>query len=164
MIRLASEADLPAVMAVYRAARAFMAENGNASQWGDSYPDEELLRYDIAAKQLYVFDENGAVHGAFALCDGPDPNYAVIENGSWQSDTPYAVIHRLAGDGTVRGLFARCTAFSAERCPHLRADTHENNCVMQHLLNKNGFSRRGIIHDVEIDSTRIAYDRVTTQA
>lgn len=164
MIRLASEADLPALMAVYRAARAFMAENGNASQWGDSYPDKELLLCDIAAKRLYVFDESGAVHGAFALCDGPEPAYAVIENGSWQSDAPYAVIHRLAGDGTVNGLFARCTTFSAERCPYLRADTHENNRVMQHLLKKNGFSRRGIVYDAEIDSTRIAYDRVTPQA
>ncbi len=164
MIRLALEEDLPAIMAVYRTARAFMAENGNASQWGDSYPDEELLRYDIEAKQLYVFDENGTVHGAFALCDGPEPAYAVIESGSWRSDAPYAVIHRLAGDGTVKGLFARCTAFSAERYPHLRADTHENNRVMQHLLDKNGFSRRGIVYDVEIDATRIAYDRVTLQA
>lgn len=164
MIRRAVESDLSSIMAVYRAARAFMAENGNASQWGDSYPDEELLRYDIEAKRLYVFDENGAVHGAFALCEGPEPAYAVIENGSWQSDTPYAVIHRLAGDGTVNGLFARCAAFSTECCPHLRADTHENNRVMQHLLEKNGFSRRGIVYDAEIDATRIAYDRVIPQA
>lgn len=73
-----------------------------------------------------------------------EPTYAYIEDGSWREETPYGTIHRLAGDGEVKGLFAKCVAFCEKKVPYLRADTHFDNHTMQHLLEKNGFERRGI--------------------
>ena len=41
--------------------------------------------------------------------------------------------------------------------PHLRIDTHEDNKVMQHVLEKYGFVRCGIVY-VSDGSPRIAYE------
>ena len=45
-------------------------------------------------------------------------------------------------------------------CESLRADTHVDNKVMQHLLESEGFTRCGIIH-VEDGTPRIAYQRLS---
>ena len=54
MIRKATMQDLPAIVDIYAYARNFMVKTGNANQWGDGYPQEKLLRDDIAQKQLYM--------------------------------------------------------------------------------------------------------------
>lgn len=157
MIRPASLQDLCSVLSVYRSAREFMCQNGNPSQWAGGYPAESLLRRDIEARQLYVLEENGGVHGVFALVEGADPSYAVIEDGSWLSDTPYAAIHRVASDGATKGVFVRCLEFAKARHRHLRIDTHADNRIMQRLILENGFDRRGIIY-VEDGTPRIAFE------
>ena len=43
--------------------------------------------------------------------------------------------------------------------PELRADTHADNKIMQHLLEKNGFTRCGVIH-VADGSPRFAYQKL----
>ena len=48
MIRAARKQDLPRIMAIYDAARRYMRQNGNPTQWGDNYPPESMLRQDIA--------------------------------------------------------------------------------------------------------------------
>ena len=49
-----------------------------------------------------------------------------------------------------------------EHCESLRADTHADNKIMQHLLEKNGFTRCGIIH-VADGTPRIAYQRLSRE-
>ena len=66
MIRTATPEDLPALGPVYAAARRFMAENGNPTQWSDRYPLTEDLEEDIGKGQLYVWAPDGAVHGALS--------------------------------------------------------------------------------------------------
>ena len=56
MIRAAREQDLPRIMAIYDAARRYMRQNGNPTQWGDNYPPESMLRQDIACGRLFVPD------------------------------------------------------------------------------------------------------------
>mgnify|MGYP002933455973 FL=1 len=53
----------------------------------------------IAARELYVLREEGAIHGVFAFILGEDPTYRVIEQGAWLSDAPYGTIHAVASDG-----------------------------------------------------------------
>lgn len=156
MVRKARIEDLDALLAVYAAARQYMSRNGNPSQWGNGYPERALLEADIQSGWLYVFERDGTVHGAFAFIVGDDPTYAVIENGRWFDEAPYGTIHRLAGDGMEQGLFAQCLAFCREIIPNIRADTHHDNRTMQHILEKNGFVRCGMIH-VADGSPRIAY-------
>ena len=153
----ALETDLDALLAVYASARAYMCLHGNPSQWGDDYPSPALLEEDIRRGRLYVdTDERGAVHGAFAFLPGDDPTYARIEGGSWLSDAPYGVIHRVASDGRMPGVFRRCAAFCRARCANLRIDTHHDNHTMQRLIEGAGFRRCGVIY-VEDGSPRIAY-------
>ena len=156
MIRLAQREDLSAILAVYEAARRYMRENGNPTQWGESYPERAMLEEDIRRRQLYVDEQEGAIHGVFAFILGEDPTYAYIEDGTWLNDAPYGTIHRVAGDGTVRGTFDRCLAFCKGRSQELRIDTHRDNLTMQHLIERSGFARCGIVY-MEDGSPRIAY-------
>lgn len=157
-ILLAKEADLPRILEIYDIAKAYMRANGNPNQWNGAYPDPETLRTDIEKQRLYVYKKDGRIHGVFMLLLEEEPTYAYIEDGSWREETPYGTIHRLAGDGEVKGLFAKCVAFCEKKVPYLRADTHFDNHTMQHLLEKNGFERRGIIY-LKNGDPRIAYQK-----
>ena len=157
-ILLAKEADLPRILEIYDIAKAYMRANGNPNQWNGAYPDLETLRTDIEKQRLYVYKKDGRIHGVFMLLLEEEPTYAYIEDGSWREETPYGTIHRLAGDGEVKGLFAKCVAFCESKVKYLRADTHFDNHTMQHLLEKNGFERRGIIY-LKNGDPRIAYQK-----
>ena len=154
----ATEADLPRILEIYDIAKAYMRANGNPNQWNGAYPDPETLRTDIEKQRLYVYKKAGSIHGVFMLLLEEEPTYAYIEDGSWREETPYGTIHRLAGDGEVKGLFAKCVAFCESKVKYLRADTHFDNHTMQHLLEKNGFERRGIIY-LKNGDPRIAYQK-----
>ena len=157
-ILLAKEEDLPRIMEIYDIAKAYMRANGNPNQWNGAYPDPETLRTDIEKQRLYVYKKDGRIHGVFMLLLEEEPTYAYIEDGSWREERPYGTIHRLAGGGEVRGLFAKCVAFCESKVKYLRADTHFDNHTMQHLLEKNGFERRGIIY-LKNGDPRIAYQK-----
>lgn len=157
-VRPAKVQDLPRILEIYDIAKAFMRANGNPTQWGGSYPQQELLEDDIAAGHLFLVEEERTVHGVFAFILGDDPTYTIIENGSWRSTTPYGTIHRIASDGTGSILRTALT-FAAAKSNHLRIDTHQDNTPMQHLVEKYGFSRRGIIYTND-GSPRLAYDRI----
>jgi hypothetical protein len=149
--------DLSVVMRLYAGARRFMAAHGNETQWGQSYPEEMLLRQDIAREKLYVIRDEGGIHGVFYFAIEADPTYAVIEQGQWHSQKQYGVIHRIAGDGSG-GILRAAVEFASGQIKYLRIDTHEDNYVMQKALEKRGFSKCGTIY-VEDGSPRIAYDR-----
>lgn len=165
MFRLATENDLPRILEIYEYARGFMRKNGNSTQWAGGYPKIEMLRDDIAHGNLYVFTEGSAsnnaekIHGVFAFIIGEDATYKRIDNGAWLSDTTYGTIHRIASDGEVRGVFAKSVEFCKTCCPHLRIDTHADNLPMQHLIEKCGFSKCGIIYTYD-GSPRLAYELV----
>lgn len=158
IVRPATAADLPALAEIYQKARAFMAANGNPTQWGTTDPRPEVLRQDIAKGQLFVICEGTTPHAAFALVPGADPTYAVIEGG-WLSGAPYATIHRLGSDGVCHDIFATAIGWAAARHPHLRIDTHADNHIMQKLITGAGFRYCGIIH-VADGSPRLAYERL----
>lgn len=164
-IRKAENQDLPRIYKIYATARQFMRDNGNHAQWGEGDRPEDLLEGDIRQGNLYVLEEikNGEnmlserIHAVFAFVEGPDPTYARIEQGSWKYDTEYSAVHRVASDGAVRNVLGQIMDYCKERMPHLRIDTHENNKVMQHVLEKCGFERCGIVY-VPDGSSRIAYE------
>ena len=162
-IRLSKEEDLAVIMDIYAYARDFMAAHDNPNQWGpNKWPPEELIREDIRQGHSYVCENNGRVAGVFFYNYGVDvePTYEVIEDGDWIGSGPYGVIHRIAGDGSVKGIGTFCINWAYEQCGHLRIDTHEDNYVMQNLLKKLGFERCGIIHIVEGNAPRIAFEKI----
>lgn len=164
-IRPARREDLPAMEAIYEQAKEFMRETGNPNQWNGSYPEEGLLLCDMEHGNSYIVEENGQVIGTFAFIKGEDPTYRVIEDGMWMKEEPYGTVHRLASATGTHGVAAACFAWCRAQCENgsgiagLRADTHADNRVMQHVLEKNGFVRCGIIH-LENGDPRIAYQYV----
>ena len=162
-IRAAVPEDLDEIMRVIDTARAFMRAHGNLKQWINGYPSRELYAGDIADHNCYVIVEDGKVHAVFGLFEGADPTYAVIEDGAWPDDDPYICIHRIGSDGVLHGALRAAVAFALTRCPVVRADTHEDNRVMQQALQKCGFVRCGVIH-VADGSPRIAFERPAKSA
>ncbi len=161
-IRHSQKTDIPRMMEIYAHARAFMAQTGNPLQWGpSSWPPEKLLEEDIQNGGSYVCLHEGRVVGTFFFAAGRDiePTYRVIHDGAWKDASPYGVIHRLAGDGSVKGIGAFCLNWAYGVCGHLRVDTHGDNAVMQNLLQKLGFAHCGTIYIVKDPYPRLAYEK-----
>lgn len=166
-IRHAVMGDLPRMMRIYDRARQFMAEQGNPKQWGaTNWPPEALIRSDIEAGNGYVCVEDGNVIGTFFFRQGQDidPTYREIQDGAWLDDSPYGVIHRIASDGSVKGVGRFCIDWAFRQCAHLRMDTHGDNRVMQNLLASCGFVHCGTIYVQEDDDPRLAYEKTDMTA
>lgn len=156
-IRKALPEDLNSILKIYETAREYMRKSGNPTQWGTNKPSEELLVDDIRKGELYVGEgDDGNVHFVFAFILGEDPTYSYIENGKWLSDAPYGTIHRIASDGMVSGVVKTAVDFCKKTTANLRIDTHENNKTMQHVVEKLGFIKCGIIY-IDDGTPRIAY-------
>ena len=163
-IRKAGEADLDRIMAIYEHARDFMAEHGNPDQWGPTkWPPEDLIREDIKNGDSYVcINDSGDVCGVFYYVSGTDiePTYRIIEDGEWIGDDDYGVVHRIASDGSQKGIGAFCINWAYGQCGHLRMDTHNDNKVMQNLLTKLGFVHCGTIYVREDKYPRMAFEKM----
>lgn len=140
-----------------------MRQSGNPDQWGTEHPHRTLIEEDIRVSRSYVVvsleDGQEKVRGVFVLILGEDPTYRVIEDGQWLNDAPYGTIHRIAGDGSAKGVLEAALVYAAGRVPNLRIDTHHDNRIMRHLLDKYGFTRCGIIY-VADGTPRIAYQKL----
>ncbi len=174
-IRLAKRDDLPRLMELYDAARAFMRRCGNTVQWVGGYPSAELVTAGIDAGGQYVCvvgdspsdgqigcrsvghaldrRQNSYIAATFWFSVGPEPTYAEIFDGpGWLDgdasfdEAPYGVVHRLASDGSARGVGAFCLEWALEQCGNIRVDTHASNAVMQNLLMRLGYTRCGVIY------------------
>ena len=163
VIRSSTEQDFDRMMEIYSFARRFMAEHGNPNQWGPTnWPPEELIHHDIRSGNSYVcVNDEGKVVGTFFFVHGKDIElvYRIITDGSWLDDSPYGVVHRLASDGSRKGVGSFCLNWAYEQCGHLRIDTHGDNRVMQNLVRKEGFVHCGTIYVEEDDYPRMAYEK-----
>lgn len=158
-IRKAVKDDLPYIFEIYVRARKFMAENGNPNQWGDIKPGKELVESDIEKGISYVCEKDGEILGVFAFIYGEDPTYKIIYDGEWLNDKPYAVIHRIASSGKVKGTGEFCLKWALSQYPNVRIDTHKDNTVMRYLMDKLGFTYCGIIH-LEDGDERLAFQKI----
>ncbi|MBO5485240.1 MAG: GNAT family N-acetyltransferase [Lachnospiraceae bacterium] len=162
-IRHSTEKDFTQIMEIYDYARRFMTEHGNPNQWGPTHwPPEQLIHNDILSGTSYVCVHEKRVVGTFFFLTGIDiePVYRHIENGKWMNDSAYGVVHRLAGDGSVKGIGEFCLNWAYRQCGHLRIDTHGDNIVMQNLLKKMGFTHCGTIYVEEDNYPRLAYEKL----
>lgn len=161
MIRLARKDELGEIAEVYADARRFMAANGNPSQWGvTGYPQIGLLKEDIELERLYVIERRGKIAAAFVLFFGEEPTYRVIREGAWPSGRPYLTVHRLGSLSSEHGTAKECLDTARETAKgkglDVRADTHEDNKPVRHILEKYGFEYCGRI-TVADGTERLAY-------
>ena len=137
-----------------------MVQTGNPTQWADGYPEPSFIAKEIASGHCYVFvDPLGKIVATFCYIEGDDPTYHVIEGGKWLNEAPYAVLHRLASDGSYSGIADLCLDWCFTKTANLRVDTHQDNKVLQHILLKHGFTYCGIIY-VRNHSPRLAYQKI----
>lgn len=158
MIRRTELSDMPVILDIYDKARCFMRANGNMNQWVNGYPDEEVLKQDIENGISRVCEQEGRPYAVFAFIPWEDITYRVIYDGAWLNACPYAAVHRVASDGTHHGVLHEIVEYCLASGLDLRIDTHRDNLVMQHQLEKCGFIRCGIIHLLNGDE-RIAYQK-----
>lgn len=144
--------DLPGILEIIAQAQAYLAAQG-VDQWQDGYPNEATMREDIRLERSYVLEADGGILGIASLVFDGEPTYDVICEGAWLAPEPYACIHRIAMDAAARGsgaageLMALAEAETVSRGMYsVRIDTHRDNLVMQRMLQKNGYTRCGIIY------------------
>ncbi len=159
-IRKAAAGDLARIMEIYADARDFMVKTGNPRQWARrNWPPEELIIRDIQRGKCQVCLEKEKILAVFYYDFGSDidPTYRTMEGPGWVHTGPYGVVHRIAAEaGYGAGRF--CLQWAMEQAGHLRIDTHPDNTVMQRLLESLGFQKRGIIHVVEDNDPRYAFE------
>ena len=158
MIRKATVKDLDQLEIIYEKARQFMRAHGNFNQWIQGHPNRDDLMRSLRAKELYVVEINQVIQASFVLMERKDPTYAYIE-GSWLSDAPYVVLHKVATRHEIKGMGTCIIDYAKRKKKDIRMDTHKDNYPMQNLLKKTGFVPTGIIY-VEDGTPRIAYQYV----
>ena len=135
VVRKSEYKDLDRMKEIFSAARKYMRESGNPNQWGDDRPDMEQVKRDIDVGNSYIIESNGEAVGTFAFIRGIDPTYLKIE-GAWIDDASYGTIHRIASDGSMKGVFETALRFAESFGEDVRIDTHEDNQTMLHLIEK----------------------------
>ncbi|MFT8704304.1 N-acetyltransferase [Bifidobacterium aquikefiricola] len=149
-VRHASKADYQAILSIYAHARDVMKRNGNPTQWGDIYPLDTEVLHDIELHRSMLLvdqdphDRSERILGVFAVCQGPDSTYAHID-GSWLNDDDYVAMHRVASSGLAKHTGRAMLQWVVREYHNVRADTHQKNVAMQHILTSAGFTRCGII-------------------
>lgn len=156
-IRKSTYDDLNRIAEIFTYARKQMVLNGNPSQWRNDRPSMELVKKDIDVSNSYVVLNEGKIVATFAFIVGVEPTYLDID-GKWLDDDPYGTIHRIASDGSVKGVFDQVIDYVSKRDVDIRIDTHKDNKIMRHLIEKNGFVYCGIII-VDDGTPRLAYQK-----
>ncbi len=133
-------------------ARAYHRSMG-FEQWHPGYPTLQTIVEDIENGTGYSFvSESGEVIGYCCIIAGEEPAYRQID-GAWKTDRPYAVVHRMAFSQSARGTGLSGTAIGlirkfcrTNRISAIRVDTQDENKVMQHILEREGFAYCGLVH------------------
>ena len=168
IIRKTTEADIPKLMEIFAEARKTIAALG-IDQWQNGYPNEDVIRSDIALSQSYLVESEGRAIATFAMLTGGEPTYDKIYDGEWKTNCAredYIALHRVAilvacrgkGISTAIVEYAKECARSLNR-PSVRIDTHDGNAVMRKMLEKHGFNHCGTIL-LESGDRRVAYEYV----
>ena len=141
--------------------RQFQQEQGFV-QWTEAYPILPDIAEDIETQRAWLLREGDTVLGYLCLDFDGEPDYDAITGGSWLCDEPYAVLRRLALNARGRGLTRVLFDLAAERSreqgiTYLRLNIVLQNSRMQHILEKVGFEKRGII--IFQGSGKFAYEK-----
>lgn len=152
--------DAEKICEVFAAAKRIMRDAGNMNQWHDGYPSIDVVESDLAADGAFVIEDSGRIVAYFAFLPSPEPTYSAIFDGEWVDDVlPYHVIHRIASVPDAHGIFDSVMNFCFNTEQNIRMDTHRDNYIMQHLIERYGFDYCGIIY-LKNGDERLAYQRV----
>lgn len=161
-LELARTEDIGRCVEIIDMGRRFQQAQGFV-QWTEDYPNIDTVRDDVKRGKGYVLRVDGVVAGYLCVDFDGEPAYDDIK-GSWGTEEPYAVVHRMAFHSDFRGMGLTDSAFAlieelcgARGIKSIRVDTDFPNKRMQHILEKNGFQQRGVI--VFQGGEKLAYDK-----
>lgn len=163
MVRYSNLNDVDSILELFQQAKDYL-KNRKIDQWQNGYPNRNVILEDIKDNDSYVLEEKRVI-GTMCFHLGMDEDYNYIE-GSWNSDQPYGVIHRLVIDESLKGqrkadelLQFAINKAKSKGILSLRVDTHPMNLSMQRFLERNGFEKCGIIYIHHTD-LRFAYEKI----
>lgn len=164
MIRPATQADLPAVAALYEAIFDREDQGPVYTNWQrGTYPTIDTARAALEAGSLHVGEENGVLWGVVTLNGEQLPEYDAIPWTIPAGREQVGVIHTLcihpnaAGQGRGRQMVDYCASTARSQGKTvLRLDTWEGNLPANGLYTALGFHRagatefffQGFIHEV----------------
>lgn len=126
-------------------------------QWDQTYPTYDMVTEDIKNGNGYVLKTEKGEIAAYMYLSFDGDKYYDAKKEIWDSDEPYAVMHRMSVHDSFRGKGITSEAFRLieELCikrgiRYIRGDTKKPNERMQHVFLKNGFTYRGDIFYVDI--------------
>ena len=126
---------------VIKGAKEFQKEQGFI-QWTDEYPNESTIIEDIRDKKGYVIKDGNKIAGYMCIDFSGEPAYENI-NGKWNTDLPYAVIHRMAISGKYREKGLSTFAFNliedfclSKNVENIRVDTDFQNRRMHQQMTR----------------------------
>ena len=161
-LELAKPEEAAVCYGIIEDGRVFQQEQGFV-QWTKSYPSLDAIRQDIRAGAGYLIRVDGETAGYVSVGFDGEPLYDTIA-GRWHTEEPYAVIHRMAFARRFQGTGLSGAAFEligrlcrSKGVRSIRINTAPPNLRMQHVLEKNGFVRCGVI--IFQGSEKIAYDK-----
>ncbi len=162
LLALAKWEDVEKCYAIIQEAKQFQKAQG-FTQWTEGYPNLDTIRQDVEMGKGYVVTCGDQIAGYMCIDFSGEPAYENIE-GKWNTDLPYAVVHRMAFSRNFRNQGLSGVTFSliedlcrSKGVRSIRVDTDFPNKRMQHILEKNGFSQCGVI--VFQGSGKLAYDK-----
>jgi GNAT superfamily N-acetyltransferase len=136
----------------------------NSRQWQEGYPAQENIANDIACGYGHVLSLDQEVIAYAAVIFDGEPAYGSLQ-GTWLSNQPYVVVHRLAvaeerkHQGVATLFMRRIEQLSCSKnIFSFRVDTNFDNLFMQKLFARLGFVYCGeVLYDKNL---RMAYEKL----
>lgn len=161
--RKACPTDIIHIWNIILEAKAEM-ERENRSQWDEYYPLISTIENDIEKEFGYVLHHDGKVVAYGAISFEGESAYKSID-GTWLSDNPYIVLHRLAvadefkGIGIAKVFFKQAENLAIGQGVHsFKVDTNFDNKRMLKILNKLGFKHCGVVKYPK--GNRLAFEKI----
>ncbi len=159
----ATERDAEELLAFYQRVADNMEQTGLQQwHWG-RYPNEDMIRNDIARGDLYYMLEDGSVAAAVVLMVGQEPEYDPLP---WNCGIRPGIFHRLGVHPAMQGaglggivLDDVIQILRRKGCDCVRCDTSEKNDHAIRLYEKLGFRRCGTMRWADSTGTNIRFDK-----
>ncbi len=159
----ATERDVDELLAFYRHVADTMEEKGLQQwHWG-RYPNEEMIRGDIAQGDLYYLLEGNTIAAAVVLMTGQEKAYDRLQ---WSCGVKPGIFHRLAVHPAMQGaglgglvLDDVLQLLRRSGCDCARCDTAEVNRHAIRLYEKLGFRPCGTMYWPDAPGRNITMDK-----
>lgn len=136
--------------------------------WNDEYPQKRDVANDISHRAGYIYIVDGQIAAFLTLRPDDEPFYSDVR-AKWRTDSPCAVLQNFAIAAPFRGrhlageiLDAAGLLCWATGINYIRTDITMPNRRMQHIAEKHGFVKCGLVSWNGGD--HLSYDRILTRS